>query len=74
MAPRTLNFGTRRRRVVSFTLRTLYLQRKNPWYPVNMRSAEPMDDVEKRNISLPLQILGCPARKTVTVLTELFQN
>jgi hypothetical protein len=37
IAPRILDLGTRRRRVVSFTLRPLYPQGKCPWYPLDKR-------------------------------------
>jgi hypothetical protein len=37
MAPRILGLGTRWRRVVSFTLRPLYPQRKSPRYPLGRR-------------------------------------
>jgi hypothetical protein len=33
------DLGTRWRRVVSFTFRPLYPQRKNPWYPLDRRLA-----------------------------------
>jgi hypothetical protein len=34
---RILDFGTRWRRVISFTPRPLYTQRKSPWYPLDRR-------------------------------------
>jgi hypothetical protein len=36
-APRILDFGTRWRRVVSFTPRPLYTQGKSSWYPLDRR-------------------------------------
>jgi hypothetical protein len=38
---RILDLGTRQRSVVSFTPRPLYLQRKNPWYPLDRRLSGP---------------------------------
>jgi hypothetical protein len=40
-APRILDLGTRRRWVVSFTPRPLYLQGESPWYPWNKRLGGP---------------------------------
>jgi hypothetical protein len=37
IAPRILDLGTRRRWVVSFTARPLYLRGKRPWYPLDTR-------------------------------------
>jgi len=34
-APRILDFGTRWKRVVGFTLRPLYTQGKSRWYPLD---------------------------------------
>jgi hypothetical protein len=53
MAPRILDLGTRRRWVVSFTPRPLYLQKKSPWYPLDRRLGvliDCLDAVEKRKI------------------------
>jgi hypothetical protein len=41
IAPRILDFGTRWRRVVSYTLRTVYPQGKSPWYPLDRRLGGP---------------------------------
>jgi len=38
--PLILNLGTRWRRVVSFTPRTLYSQEKSPWYQLDRRPGE----------------------------------
>jgi hypothetical protein len=40
-APRILDLGTRWRWVVSFTHRSLYLQGKSPWYPLDRRLGGP---------------------------------
>jgi hypothetical protein len=41
MAARILDFGTRRRRVFSVTLRPLYSQGKSPGYPLDRRLGGP---------------------------------
>jgi hypothetical protein len=41
IAPHILDLGTSRRRVVSFTPRPLYPQRKSPWYPLDRRLGGP---------------------------------
>jgi hypothetical protein len=41
IAPRILDLGTRWRRVVSFTSRPLYPQRKSPWCPLDTRLGGP---------------------------------
>jgi hypothetical protein len=56
IAPRILDLGTRRRRVVSFTPRPLYPQGKSPWYHwiggwVGPRAF--LDTVVKRKIPSP---------------------
>jgi len=41
------HFGTRRRRVVSFTLQPLYPHGKSPWYPLDRRLGEPQNRSER---------------------------
>jgi hypothetical protein len=41
IAPRILDLGTRLRWVVSFTPRSLYIQGKSPWYPLDRRLGGP---------------------------------
>jgi hypothetical protein len=41
IAPRILDLGIRRRRVVSFTDRLLYQHGKSPWYPLDKRLGGP---------------------------------
>jgi hypothetical protein len=62
-APRILNLGTRRRWVVSFTPRSLYLQGKSPWYPVHGRLGGPQTQSERggeEKNSQPLMDLELP--------------
>jgi hypothetical protein len=58
IAPRILDFVTRRRGVVSFTPRPLYLQGKSPCYPLNRRliglhNPSGRDGEEKNSHPLP---------------------
>jgi hypothetical protein len=45
IATRSLDLGTRWRRVVSFTSRPFYPQRKSPWYPLDMRLSWPQSRI-----------------------------
>jgi hypothetical protein len=76
MTPRTLEFGTRWRTVVSFTLWPLYSHGKRPWYPLERRLVGHQNwpgrgDEEK--ISQPLPGLEPPIIQPVAQLytTEL---
>jgi hypothetical protein len=42
IAPRIVDLGTRWRRVVSYTPRSLYLQGNSPWYPLDKRLGGPL--------------------------------
>jgi len=43
IAPRILDLGSRWRRAVNFTPRTLYLQGRRPWYPLDKRLGRPQN-------------------------------
>jgi len=49
IAPRYLNLGIRWKRVVSFTMRSLYSRGKSPWIGGWVGPREDMDTVVKRN-------------------------
>jgi hypothetical protein len=63
IAPRILDLGTRWRWVVSFTVRPLYPQGKNPWYPLDRTLGGPQSRSgrggEEKN-SQPLSGLESP--------------
>jgi len=46
IAPRILDLGTKRRWVVSFTLRSLYIRGKSPRYPLDRRLGGPQNRSE----------------------------
>jgi hypothetical protein len=63
IAPRILDLGTRWMHVFSFTPRPLYLQGKNPWYPLDRRLGGPQSWSERggeEKNSLPLLGLEPP--------------
>jgi hypothetical protein len=79
IAPRTLDFGTRWRWVVSFRPRTFYHQGKSPWYPLDRRLGGPHNQSgrggkEKNSQPLPglePQIIQPVAQRYTAELTQL---
>jgi hypothetical protein len=79
-APRIFNLVTRWKRVVSSTLRSLYLRSKSRRYPLHVRLGRPQSrsgrgGEEKKSHHCPFRELnhGHPAHSLVSILTESFR-
>jgi hypothetical protein len=79
IGPRILDLGTRKRWVVSFTLRPLYPRGKSPWYPFDRRLGGPQSQSglgfeEKNSQLLPVPkrpIIQLVAQRSATELSRL---
>jgi hypothetical protein len=65
IVPRILNLGNRWRSVVSYTLQSLYPQRKSPWYPMNRRLSEPQSCSGNGGES-PRAVLGTVVKRKIS--------